>query len=293
MRVIDSVLQDHLEQDATTECQLLKIVCTDGDVFAFSGLDSDRDYDDLGGVQTYRAHYGMEVSNIASEAGLGVDNAEASMLFLFDVSGAVTAEQIEAGKFDYAEYVLYLVNYMDLTPGRHVVLSSGTIGQIRTVDGQTFTPELRSLSQQTKQTIGDLTSVTCRTKFGSAQCGVDAEALWESHTVTSVGAESDRMFSAATITAATGFFAPGLAQFLTGANAGKYIEVESNTGGDVVLRFPTRKPIAVDDILRIRPDCKKRFIEDCIGLYDNALNFRGEPNLPLGDEGQLNAPGGL
>lgn len=293
MRVIDSVLQEHLEQDATTECQLLKITCTDGDVFAFSGLDADVRYDDLDGLQTYVAHYGMEVSNIASEAGLGVDNAEASMLFLFDVSGAVTAEQIEAGKFDYAEYVLYLVNYMDLTAGRHVVLSSGTIGQIRTVDGQTFTPELRSLSQQTKQTIGDLTSVTCRTKFGSAQCGVDAEALWETHTVTTVGAEADRQFSSATITAATGFFTPGLVQFLTGDNAGKYVEVEDNTSIDIALRFPTRKPIALGDTFRIRPDCKKRFLEDCIGLYDNALNFRGEPNLPLGDEGQLNAPGGL
>lgn len=293
MRLIDSVLQEHIEGDSTTECQLLRIACTDGDVFAFSGLDADVLYDDGDGAQNYIARYGMEVSNFSSEAGLGVDNAEASMLFLFDVSGAVTAQQIEAGKFDYAEYVVYVVNYMDLTAGRHVVLSSGTIGQVGSVDGQTFTPELRSLSQQTKQTIGDLTSITCRTKFGSAQCGIDAEALWETHTVTDVGEESDRSFTADTITAATGFFAPGLAQFLTGDNYGKYIEVEGNTGPDIALRFPTRKPIVIGDTFRIRPDCKKRFIEDCIGLYDNALNFRGEPNLPLGDEGQLNAPGGL
>lgn len=293
MRQIPVELQTHLDSGVTTTCQLLKITCTDGDIFAFSGLDTRVLYDDGDGLQTYVAHYGMEVSNLASEAGLSVDNAEASMLFLFDVSRAVTAEQIDAGKFDYAEYVLYVVNYMDLTPGRHAMLSSGTIGQIRTVDGQTFTPELRSLAQQTKQTIGELTSVTCRTKFGSAQCGVDAEALWETHTVTAVGAESDRAFTSDTITGATGFFAPGLVQFLTGDNAGKYIEVEANTGTDVVLRFPTRKQIAIGDTFRIRPDCKKRFIDDCIELYDNGLNFRGEPNLPLGDESKLNAPGGL
>lgn len=301
MRSIPITLQAHLEQAAQTTCLLLKYVCRDGDVYGYTDHDRAITYDDGLGEVAYQQRAGFEMSQLSATAEMGVDNAEAPALIpVFDLPDEISPEQIHGGKLDGAEFWIYLVNYEDLdTSGspyvpKHSEMMCGTVGQVRMENDQLVVPELRSLSAQMGQTITPLTSLTCRLIFGSPECGVDADALWDTFTVTAVGAESDRTY---TITGpelnspaiVDDRYQPGLTQFLTGDNAQRYFQVESNVGQVITQAEATRFPVQVGDTGRIRPDCRKRFLEDCIGIYANGLNFDGEPNLPINDEDLNNA----
>lgn len=303
-RNIPITLQSHLEQAATTLCLLVKIVCLDGTTFGFTTSDRDRTYDDGLGPVTYTAATGFEMSDVAASADLGVDNAEATgLVSVFDLPVGISQQDVDAGRLDYAEQWVYLVNYEDLDTSdspyaaKHAELFSGTVGRGKVSFGQLLNLELRSLSQQMKQNFVALTSITCRRDFGDALCGIDAEALFLDFEVTAVGAENDRAFTASGMAldsppVADHLFEPGLVRWTVGDNAGTSPEVEDNIGPVITLATPTRRPIQIGDQGQIRRDCKKRFLEDCIGEYANGDNFDGEPNIPVGEDEQLATPGG-
>ena len=154
-----------------------------------------------------------------------------------------------------------------------------------------------------KQNIVEVYSLSCRARFGGGSygdtifmCGFDATTLWQNHSVDSIGTEVDREFTADSIPAVNGpngplEFVPGLIEWLTGANAGDTSETDIITGADIELRIGTHFDIEVGDTFKIRPDCDKS-MEQCRDDYDNFLNFRGEPLIPIGDEGSGQTPGG-
>lgn len=300
MKSIPIELQAHLDSQVNTTCLLLKITRNVGAFGAalpplgVTTLDQAVTYDDGDGAITYSAMAGFIPSNLSTTGDMGVDNAEAEILVpAFDLGPVVEAD-INAGRYDSAPFVLYRVNYNDLTAGRHEIILSGTLGQARVVGGLSAFCELRSLTQQFKQTVCEVDSLTCRATFGDAKCGYDVSTLWENGTVSSVGAETDRIF-AGTSAFATNALAPGMVQWLTGDNAGRSYEIEANTTVSgtttVALVFPTPFPIKVGDTYKMRPDCGKQFLRDCRDTWDNVLNFRGEPYIPVGDEASLGTPG--
>lgn len=293
-------LVDTYQQRTSALTNLLKMTARDGTVIGISGCEESIAYDDGAGEVTYSAPIGMDTYAFASSADLSVDNTEVDVL-LAD-SGPVTDEQIDAGALDYGEYVVYRINRLDLSEG-HEILDWGTIGIVKNVDGVAGVIELRSLQQQLKQTYGNLYSITCRAEFGSGgggscvgfgQCGFDAESLWQSHSVSSVGSEPDRIFTADSTPEVNGpngalSFAPGLVRWLTGSNAGLTSEVEAMDGATITLRFGTPYTIRSTDTFKIRPDCDKTW-ETCRDDYDNQIHFRGEPKIPLADEGSQATP---
>lgn len=297
---ISVALQAHLNQPDTTTCRLLKITLKSGLIHGLTTLDRDVEYDDgtdTSGEVTYVATNGCEITDIASDLGYSVDNSEGYALVSDDVPG-VTTEMVEAGELDDAQWIVYLVNYEDLTMG-HVILDAGDVGQVRTRFGMVWMPELLSYAMRLRQPVGSVDSKTCRAIFGTPAdsqtgCGVDIEPLWVYGEVLSVGAEADRTFTGDAITDSSQMIAPfpGRVQFLTGANAGKEFAVEEFDSSDTVtLSETTPYLMVVGDTYRIRPDCRKRYIEDCIGLWSNGPNFKGEPYIPIGDASQIQTPG--
>lgn len=309
-RTIPIALQSHLDTGTTTICGILRIepVRPGYGVIGLTDLDRDVVYDDGDGEVTYLAPVGFTASAYVATADFAVDNAETKSLFPeFDIP-QLTEADINAGAYDYARYKLMLVNYDDLTQG-HTTLSTGTLGEMRTVDGLAFMGELRSLFQQFRQSIVERDSLTCRATFGSQAadspnaatapkierfpCGVVVDGLWQEGAVTQLGVEGTRVFRDANLISGVNAFAPGIVEWLTGANAGRQQEVEGNTeGGLITLAFPTAFDIAEGDTFRIRPDCTKAWGGDrsCYS-YNNRLNFRGEPFIPVGDAGATSIPG--
>lgn len=297
MRTVPAALQTHIDTGATTLCFLLKIAPQNADSFGVTSLNIPVTYNDGVELITYSAAIGMNQSAVEAGAGLEVANSEAMLLITSDF----TREDIAAGVLDYADFYIYRINWKDTSQG-HRLEQSGTIGVVRSDNELSGVLELRGLTQQLKQNYIDQYSLTCRAKFGSTSsdetfpCTFDAEALWQSTSVDTVGSETDRVFVSVDTPAATGpngalGFETALIEFLTGDNTGLTVETETVVGKDITLRFNAAYAIQSGDTFRIRPDCRKRFAEDCIASYDNALFFRGEPFIPLTEEAPAQFPG--
>lgn len=282
------MLAGHLAQTATSYCFLVRVECQGkwlGKVIGFTSCDVDLRYDDGDGLVEYKADNGFTPSALQSNSEMDVDNAA---LTGWVTNDDITEQDILAGIFDYANVSIYRVNYMDLSMG-HEVVSFGTCGETKFTD-QSWSTEWRSLSQQARQTIGQIYSLTCRAKFGDNRCKMPY--VWTSSTVTSQATDSTRSFIASSIVQADGYYDGGVVEWTSGNNSGAQMEVEFflNVGGDQQIRLalPMPYPITVGDSFLIRRDCTKTF-QQCKD-YGNHLNFRGEHLTPVADI-SLSVPG--
>lgn len=297
LATIPIALQTHYDSHVHTVCYLLWVKPVspnaEGPV-GFCSKDTDIVYDNGFGPLTYRRSTGLVLSNITNTADLSVDNAEATIAIPGFSVPDISEQRINAGYFDYAEFELYEVNYKDLAAG-HKVEMAGTLGRIRTSNGLICFPELRSWSQQLRQTGCTRDSRLCRNMLGDDRCGIDLTSLWVSSTVTSVESEVDRSFSSGVIAPARGFV-PGIVLWTSGDNEGYENEIESFESGVITLMHPTPYAIQVGDNFDVRPDCSKVARDEVNGCksYHGTLwgrKFNGEPDLPLGDESSLQTPG--
>jgi uncharacterized phage protein (TIGR02218 family) len=78
----------------------------------------------------------------------------------------------------------------------------------------------------------------------------------------------------------------GLLKWLTGPNAGRAMEVRDFTAAGQVLELFLSMPfdITVGDTALVYRGCLKRRDEDCLAVFNNVINFRGEPDLPGVDQ---------
>lgn len=298
MRNVPPALQAHLNQASTTTTRLLKIILKDGDIYGLTMLDKDVVYDDGTDEVIYKATNGFDPSTLSADVGYSVDNAESYALTAVDSSG-ITPEMVAVGLLDDAQWICYLINYEDHSQG-HIILDAGDLGEVVTRHDMSWTSELLSYAMRLRQPIGSVYSRSCRAIFGSPAdsqtgCGVDLAPLWVSGEVVSVGAETDRSFTGDEIANSSQPIVPlpGRIQWLTGSNVGREYSIDDiDSTEEVSLAETTPYPIEVGDTYRIRPDCRKRYTEDCIGVWDNGINFKGEPLIPVGDGVAIQAPGG-
>ncbi len=75
----------------------------------------------------------------------------------------------------------------------------------------------------------------------------------------------------------------GLLKWETGLNAGHSYEIMTQTNNQVTTFQRPFYPIQEGDTAVLFPGCDKRF-PTCVTVYDNAINFRGEPHVPGQDE---------
>lgn len=310
-RVVSATMAQSYESDASTRCWIMRIdpVTPGFSSFGACGLDRGLTYDDGDDELFYSPIVGFQPSTLMATADLSIDNAESKGLlpeFDFPISEA----DIIAGIYDFAEFTAYEVDYENLVPASGTILAHGTLGRFRIVDyGLSFVEELRGLADQLKQSVCQKDSLGCRAIFGSQYkgtpgaevtelfpCLFDTSTLLDSFTVTSVGLESTITFDTG-LTTTVDQYSPGMVKWTTGANAGRSQEVESNdaTGG-ITLSYPTAFPIQVGDTGAVRPDCSKIARDDekgCLHHFgaDWILHFRGEPDIPIGDQGALETPG--
>lgn len=310
MRNIPAALQTHLDSGATTLTYLMRVdpVQPGFDSVGITMGNELITYDDGDGALDYDPAIGMVPATLSFTSEMDVDNSQQQHLVPeFDLP--ISEADLVSGAYDFARFRVYLVNYEDLSAG-HINITDGQLGQIMVKDGLAFTSELTAKSKELKQTIVEKDSLTCRAIFGSQPigtgggvveqrfpCGFDAESIFISATVTSVGLETTRTFTATSLGQATNYFSPGMVRWVTGANAGRSYEVEEFTsGGQVDLAFETMFPVQIGDTFQIRQDCTKwkdgdRGCKYHFGEPEWKLHYRGEPLIPVQDSDQLNTPG--
>lgn len=289
MRNISTALQAHLEQDTTTTCRLLKITLTTGVSYGLTTLDRDVVYQGV----TYSAANGFDPSNISSNTGYDVDNAEGYGLISGDVPG-ITLQMAKAGALDDAKWMMMLVNWNDLSMG-HVIIDAGDIGEVTVTDNAVFAPELLSYTMRLRQAIGHVDQRKCRAVFGTSPnqqtgCGVNSDVMWVAGSVTAINSEQNRVFACSSLIGATIYY-PGRIKWTSGDNSSTrvyQIEYYDNTTGTIGLFEPVPFNIDIGDQFTIRQDCDKT-VANC-KYYNNFLNYKGEPHIPVGDGVEASTP---
>lgn len=279
MKTIGVALAAHVAGEATTLATCWKVTRKDGEVYGFT--DHDQDLGPISGV-TYLAATGHEASAIETSAALNVDNLEARGVLS---SAAITEADLIAGLWDYAAVEIFQVNWTDLAQGT-LKLRRGWLGEV-SIGRDTFTAELRGLTQPLQQTIGVVCSPSCKADLFDTRCKIVAtEGVWKfSGVAVSSIVAAQRQFTAGALGQAAGFFTAGEVEWQTGANAGLMMEVKTHaTSGNILLQEPMPYAIVVADTFRIWAGCQKRYDEDCGTKFGNQVNNRGFPHLPGNDQ---------
>lgn len=294
MRATPAALVSHMAGSGTTLAHLIKITRTDGVILAVTDHDQDITYPAGSPTGTlYQASLGMDASAIQTTATLSVDNLEAKGFLA--VLG-VTEASIAAGVWDYADVRVFRVNWADLSIGDEKLIR-GWIGEVSQGKGE-FRNEIRSLAQKLQSRLGEIVTPNCKADLFDTRCKVVAtEGVWKfSGVAVSTIVAAQRQFTCAALGQAANFFAAGKVTWQTGLNAGLSKEIKTHavlagspTGADITLQEPMPYTISVGDTGTFYAGCTKRYTEDCLTKFNNALNFRGFPFLP-GDDALLRGP---
>lgn len=184
-KTISAGMRTHLDGTVTTLATLWKITRTDSLSLYFTDHDVDISYDDGGGTNTYLAATGYNRTAVVNATGLNVDNLDIEGII---DSETITEEDLRAGKFDFADIEVRVVNWADLSDG-DIKMRKGTLGEIVLTPQGVYKVELRGLTQRLSQNIVDPYQPDCRTDLGSSLCKIPIQPnLRGNLTAYSVGA---------------------------------------------------------------------------------------------------------
>ena len=245
-----------------------RIARGDGVCLGFTSHDRDLEVDGL----VYRAAPGMMPSAVSLSDGFDPASLDVAGAL---TSSAITEADLEAGRWDGAELILFLTGWE--APGaERVVLAEGRIGEVA-VKGQGFEAELRGMTASLDRPVVEQTSPECRAELGDRRCRVDMAGRT---LVTRIAAVVDEdVVEVAAVTGGANAFAYGRLRWIRGANSGIESAILSSQGTRLRLREAPGFLAAVGDLVEVREGCDKRFAT-CTVRFANGANFRGEPHLP-------------
>lgn len=268
MRSASSNMIAHLAGEVTSLAVCWQLTLVSGAVMGFTDHTSDLTISSI----LYKAATGFSPTSIETKDKFSVDNLDVAGIL---DSAAITEADIMAGKYDFAEILIFMVNVTDLSQGI-ITHRRGWLGEVSLQNGQ-FTAEVRGLAQKLQQNIVELYSPTCRAVLGDTRCKVALGAFTSSGTVNTV--TSRQVFISNAMTQAAGYFSSGEVQWLTGANAGRRMEIKEFSNKQFTLVLPMPNNVTVGDTFNAIAGCDKTF-NTCFTKFSNAVNFRGEPYVP-------------
>lgn len=268
MRTASSNLTAHIAGEVTSIAICWKLTLVGGAVLGFTDHTSDLTISS----QLYKAATGFSPTSVETKDKFSVDNLDVEGIL---DAASITEADIMAGKYDFAEIEIFMVNVTDLTQGI-ITHRRGWLGEVSVKNGQ-FVAEVRGLAQKLQQNIGEIFSPTCRAVFGDARCKANLASFTFAGTVNTV--TSRQVFISTALTQAAGYFSGGEVQWLTGANAGRRMEIKEFSNTQITLALPMPNNVTVGDTFNAIAGCDKT-IATCIAKFNNAVNFRGEPYVP-------------
>lgn len=253
----------------TTYCTRWKITLSDSTVLAYT----DHDKDITVAAVLYVSAVGYVPSAVQTSVELSPDNMD--LMGIIDDAGIKEADLL-AGRFDYADIEVAVVDYLNLAGGDVYPMVRGKLGRITVADGE-FHVELNSLAQQLQQNVGRIISPVCDADLGDTRCGYTNTAT--GFTVTAV--TDARQFGATGRGEADNYWNGGEVIWATGAaNAGYTMDIKTYTatGAAFELYEPMPFTIATGDTGNLTRGCDKS-ITQC-KAYSRYDDNRGFPHIP-------------
>jgi uncharacterized phage protein (TIGR02218 family) len=272
MPAIDSGLGDRLTAEVTSLAICWRIVRRDGVGLGFTTHDQPLI---IGGLR-YDSAPGMAPSAVVASDDLEVDT--------MDVLGALTADAITAadlqnGRYDGAEVRLFIVDWRDPASGQHL-LARGQLGTIETGIGADsgFSATMRGPTAVFARARIEAYSPECRAELGDWRCRVSMRGRVRRSQVAAVA--GDRVWIAGLDATDAASYAAGWLRISSGPLAG--LERRVMVAEADALRLDEPIDIANGARVELREGCDKQFAT-CAGRFANAANFRGEPHVPGND----------
>ena len=276
MKATTASMDTHLALEETTLTSCWRIKRTDNvEIFL-----TEHDEDLLFEGNNYISAQGFNRSEIANSQELSVDNLDVQGIL---DSSVITEQQLRAGKYDFAEVRIFLVNWQDLTIG-DIKLRKGHLGEVSLSDTGIFFAELRGLTQQYSQRIGDVYQPECRVDLGDAKCGFNLSTITVSTTIATV--TSNKIFTVVAGTDVDDFLNNGAIEWTSGNNLGVVLEIKDwiLSTKTIEVFLPAPFVVTIGDGVDYYPGCDKKSTT-CFTKFNNIINFRGEPFVP--DEGAV------
>lgn len=271
MKTLPTGLQAHLDSGTTTMCYCWRVTRKDETVLGFTDHDEDLVFDST----TFSASTGFSASMAQQTLGLSVDNME---LVSALNSEAITEDDIAAGRYDDAFVEIFHVNWQDTS--QRVTVLTGNLGEL-TLNGISYTAEMRSLVNRLNQKIGRVYQRTCDAVFGDGRCKFNKASV--TYTGTVVSAASPRSIEFSGISALDDdYFSRGVLTWLTGPNAGVAYDIKVHAGDVIELWTPCTETPQVGDTASITAGCLQT-AEVCKTKFNNLANFQGFPHMPGND----------
>ncbi|GHM57924.1 MAG: hypothetical protein sL5_00210 [Candidatus Mesenet longicola] len=268
MKSITKELKEHLSSSVLSIATCWKLTLTNNEVMGFTDYDKDLTIDNI----VYQSHTGFTASAIVNNSDLAIDNLEIEGVLS---SNSIKEEDILAGKYDFAQIEIFLVNYNDLSQGS-LSMHYGTLGRITLSNGR-FVAQIHGLSTKLTQNIGKLYSTLCRAEFCDNKCKLDNNAFTKSGVVTSV--INNHHFQDENLIEDDDYYKYGIIKFANGANSDLTFTIREYHKGNVTLFMQVPHKILKKDQYFITAGCDKKFLT-CKNKFNNIKNFRGEPHIP-------------
>lgn len=224
-----------------------------------------------GGV-SYAADPGLLPAAIERKLGLEPNSGEVTGALSTE---ALTEHDLLAGRWDGGRVHLTAFDWSD-PAANGIELLGGELGDV-TLNGESFSAELRGASARLAGPVCPSTAPECRARFGDKQCRIDLAGRTQAARVLAVDGNELTL----DIAAGEGKLF-GRLRYLSGANCGIDTVILGVDGVTVRVRDLPRLAIEPGCRVELRDGCDKRF-ETCVTRFSNAANFRGEPHLPGND----------
>lgn len=271
MKPVDPLMLAELGRETTTLCRLWVIEPKGFAPMRFTDHDTDLTFQG----NLYRSDRSFQASAIQSAVGGQSQNMEVTVILDEGESG-ITHYELLRGKYDNAPVTLYIASYMALE-ALPLKIYAGKVGSVTLPTRLGGLLSLVGNISRLSKVITEMYQPYCRCDFGDSRCNYNLTLVTETFTVTSV---EGKLAFTSSIDKPEAHYGDGTLIWLTGANAGHALEVQTNLeGGKVVLFFHSAFPIEVGDTGTITRGCKKTW-DFCQNEYNNLPNFRGEPFVP-------------
>jgi len=273
-----------LQADNVSLCELIDLE-TNGPSFRWTTANQPITYTLSGTLTEYSPFPGKTIGGVKESTDLSVSIID----FIVANTGQIFSDLIVSNDFDMAT----------INVGR-VFTDTPDLGRMEIFQGKLgdFSYDRNQISGQARSQYGSANTRwpyynyqdTCIWKFGGTGCGFDTSSV----TLT-LGLASFDLGSSTTLNillasgTLTGSFSNGRFDFgkftvTDGVNSGHQRTVRAHTGDLLFLSHPLPINSLTNIAGTIFPGCRKRRVNDCVSLYNNAKNFVGFEWIPIQED---------
>ncbi|MBS0235907.1 MAG: DUF2163 domain-containing protein [Proteobacteria bacterium] len=267
-----------IDPDLTDLCMCWELQLTNNKTLHFTNHHTDVHIENkIYNAATSQAS-GIIASYVESDANIAAGVVEVTLSF---ANPNISEKEVCSGLYENAKVQILLakITKSDVMP---ITLYQGFIGNIKIGNGY-FTAELLDNRALFAKGFVSHYSTQCRAIFCDAKCGLKAS----DHTIS--GTIVQHLDSVTLIgnnlAVVDNRYNGGILSMISGQASGVKLSICSVQADRILLALPCEYNIAIGDKYELTAGCDKSF-STCANLYNNAINFRGEPHLP-GDTAKI------